>query len=223
MKKLIPAFAFCLISGSLFGQPPFVEVKDEPGHHLVFENNFLRILDVHLKPGDTTLYHRHKTPSVFIYLSQNKVRSQLLNKEMGNEVVNSAGAISYDQIATERIHQVWNTDTIWMHVMDVELKPNDLKSKRQSLQLKELNPLFKESLLNGFKMSLSLNQNIQLPSTAGGYLLVSLGNSEIIIEANGNKEHRFMKAGHYEWISSNDKSKVENKSNSNAEFALLQF
>jgi hypothetical protein len=32
-------------------------VRNEPRHHNVFENEFARILDVYLAPGDTTLYH----------------------------------------------------------------------------------------------------------------------------------------------------------------------
>ena len=58
-----------------------VHVRNEPRHHNVFENEFVRILDVHLGPGDTTLYHLHNTPSVFIIFTNTNVGSQLIGKQ----------------------------------------------------------------------------------------------------------------------------------------------
>ena len=37
----------------------FVEVADEPRHRPLLENEFVRVFDFQLRPGETTLYHRH--------------------------------------------------------------------------------------------------------------------------------------------------------------------
>jgi quercetin dioxygenase-like cupin family protein len=46
-----------------------VQVREEPRHRPVLENKYIRLLDVWLPPGDTTLFHIHSTPSVFVILS----------------------------------------------------------------------------------------------------------------------------------------------------------
>src|ERR1044071_3779287 len=55
-----------------------VQVRDEPRHHNVFENESVRLLDVYLAPHDTTQYHIHSTPSVFLVLKNAVTGSQLL-------------------------------------------------------------------------------------------------------------------------------------------------
>ena len=37
----------------------YVAVRDEPRHRRRFENEFVRVYDVLVPPGDTTLYHHH--------------------------------------------------------------------------------------------------------------------------------------------------------------------
>ena len=37
-----------------------VPVSKEPRHHVTFENQQLRILDVNIPPGDKSLEHRHE-------------------------------------------------------------------------------------------------------------------------------------------------------------------
>ena len=46
-----------------------VPVREEPHHKPVLENNYVRLLDVHLNAGDTTQYHIHATPSVIVFIS----------------------------------------------------------------------------------------------------------------------------------------------------------
>jgi hypothetical protein len=59
---------------NLTGQVP---VHEEPRHHLVFQNKEIRILNVLIPPGDTSQYHIHTTPSLFIRLSSTTTGSQL--------------------------------------------------------------------------------------------------------------------------------------------------
>jgi hypothetical protein len=113
MLKYILLTAIATSSLFTFAQ---VHVRDEPRHHNVFENEFIRILDVHLGPGDTTLYHLHNTPSVFVVFTNTNLGSQLIGKQP-QKGANISGEVSYDSINTSRIHRVWNEDTGWFHVM----------------------------------------------------------------------------------------------------------
>jgi hypothetical protein len=199
-----------------------VHVRDEPRHHNVFENNFIRVLDVHLGPGDTTLYHLHNTPSVFIYLSSSKVGSQLLGKQPV-EGTNIAGRMTYDTLATPRIHQVWNLDTGWFHVMDIELVSKKHELNIHVLETDLLKLIFKEKEVNGYKVGLKKGSTLTLPATTKGYLLVSLNNVQLNYSSNGVIQHRNMKAGHYIWMESANSFQLSVADNKPVEFVLLQL
>ncbi|MES1217363.1 MAG: hypothetical protein ABUT20_17765, partial [Bacteroidota bacterium] len=98
-----------------------VAVRDEPRHHNVFENEFVRILDVYISPGDTTQFHIHSTPYVFLSFTKTMTGSQLIGQSPGRSSISVPGSPYYDSLAKPRIHRVWNEDSIWFHVMDIEL------------------------------------------------------------------------------------------------------
>jgi len=224
MRKYILLTAFITFSLFTIAQ---VHVRDEPRHHNVFENEFIRILDVHLGPGDTTLYHLHNTPSVFITLANVKVGSQLTGQQP-QKGANLSSLVMYDAIAMPRIHRVWNDDTSWFHVMDIELiagqsKNNVAPLNASDLKLNndELITLFNEKLVTGYKIRFSKGQTIKLPVSRSGYLLVSTGYALLDITLNGTIQHRNMKAGHYVWIDSKEATTIT--SNTTADYILLQL
>ena len=99
-----------------------VPVRQEPLHHNVFENAWVRVLDVRIQPGDTTQFHKHETPSVFIVLKEVKTGSQVIQEEQASTALRGDSVISYESFATTpRIHRVWNEDSTEFHVMDIEL------------------------------------------------------------------------------------------------------
>jgi hypothetical protein len=204
-----------------------VQVRDEPRHHNVFENQFIRILDVHLGPRDTTLYHLHNTPSVFITLANVKVGSQLTGQQPQTGA-NISGLIMYDAIATPRIHRVWNDDTSWFHVMDIELIAGQPKNNVELIHAGDLKlnddgiiTLFNEKLVTGYRMRFSKGQTMKLPSSKSGYLLASTGNAFVDITLKGTIQHRNMKAGHYVWLDGKEATTIT--SDSIADYILLQL
>ena len=199
-----------------------IHVRDEPRHHNVFENEFIRILDVYLAPGDTTLYHLHNTPSVFIMFTNTNVGSQIIGKQ-SQKGANITGEVSYDNLNAPRIHRVWNEDTSWFHVMDIELTSIKQKKNIAVLQNSALKLLFNEQQVIGYNIELKAAGNIQLPASANGYLLIS--KSETVIELNINDaiQDRIMKPSHYIWIEAEKKFSIKIMNSQPANFALLQF
>jgi uncharacterized protein (DUF885 family)/mannose-6-phosphate isomerase-like protein (cupin superfamily) len=59
-----------------------VPVYHEPHHRMVFANGTTKILDAQVPPGDTSWYHTHTEPVLYITLSQSQQRTQLLGQEM---------------------------------------------------------------------------------------------------------------------------------------------
>ena len=199
-----------------------VQVRNEPRHHNVFENEFVRILDVHLGPGDTTLYHLHNTPSIFIVFTNTNVGSQLIGQQ-SQKGANITGEVSYDNLNTPRTHRVWNEDTSWFHVMDIEITSTKQKKNIADLQNSALKLLFNKQQVNGYNLELKAATNIQLPPSTDGYLLISKSESIIEFKIDEAVQDRIMKPSHYIWIEADKKISIKNMDSKAANFVLLQF
>lgn len=176
-----------------------VQVREEPRHHWVFENNFIRILDVWLPPGDTTLYHVHNTPSVFITFTQTITGAQLLGEQPGRGS-STKNNIWYESLDTPRIHRVWNEDNTWFHVMDIELTAGTPKSTPPFRLSAPFHFLFSQPQANGYKFSLPVGSRIEIPASVSGYLLLSLDEATIELQSQSSTQIRLMRAAHYQWI-----------------------
>ncbi|MBL7748731.1 MAG: hypothetical protein JNM19_14940 [Chitinophagaceae bacterium] len=98
-----------------------VQVSKEPLHRPVAENQFLRLLDVWLQPRDTTQFHIHSTPSLFLYLTSGKVSSQIKGGTWTTEQA-EAGKSWFRSFSPDTlVHRVANGDTIPFHVTDLEI------------------------------------------------------------------------------------------------------
>lgn len=61
--------------------PAPVPVFKEPRHHLVVDTPPLRILDIQIPPGDTTLFHSHDSPMLYVPIASSRTRNQVLGGE----------------------------------------------------------------------------------------------------------------------------------------------
>jgi quercetin dioxygenase-like cupin family protein len=64
-----------LATATLAQQQQAVEITSEPSHHLVFENEYVRVFDVTVAPKATTLIHRHGYDYLFVTLGETDVVS----------------------------------------------------------------------------------------------------------------------------------------------------
>jgi len=62
-------------------QDRVVPVYEEPRHRQVFKSGTTRILELIVLPGDTSLFHTHEDPIVYINLSSGTLRTQELGKD----------------------------------------------------------------------------------------------------------------------------------------------
>jgi quercetin dioxygenase-like cupin family protein len=198
-----------------------VAVREEPRHHRVFENELIRILDVYLPPGDTTQYHLHNTPSVFITFTKTATGSQQIGQQP-EKSISVAGQVWYDNLSTPRIHRVWNEDSIWFHVMDIELTAGFARSIPVILKNPSLHLHFNEPLAAGYRLKLPANDPVVLPKSVMGYLLLATGDGNIEVKSKKYNQKRRMKAGHYVWIEAGRPIRLINTGHE-ADFFLLQL
>jgi hypothetical protein len=98
-----------------------VEVRNEPRHHPVLQNKYIRLLDVWLPAGDTTEFHIHSTPSLFVILSKTITTWQ----EKGKQWIKDSSVLGrswYRSFTPDSlVHRVCNADTAAFHVNDIEI------------------------------------------------------------------------------------------------------
>ena len=97
-------------------------VEDEPHHHLVYENQYLRMLEVRLAPGETTEFHTHSHDNLAVRLSEAVVTRQDQGKDWvpASKVV--PGEVSLTKGAeSPYTHRVKNVGETPFRVIDVEL------------------------------------------------------------------------------------------------------
>ena len=58
-----------------------VPVFEEPRHHLIVDTPPLRILDIQIPPGDTTLFHVHSSPMLYVPIASSRTRNQDLGQD----------------------------------------------------------------------------------------------------------------------------------------------
>lgn len=61
--------------------PAEVPVENEPHHHLVFENEYVRVFKVEVAPHEATLVHRHERDYVVVTIGDAEVTNAVVGKE----------------------------------------------------------------------------------------------------------------------------------------------
>lgn len=80
MKFLLVALIF-LATFCFSQQPAEVPVDQEPHHHLVFENEYVRVFKVEVAPHEATLVHRHARDYVGVMIGDAEVTNAVVGKE----------------------------------------------------------------------------------------------------------------------------------------------
>lgn len=207
-----------LLAGAL-ACPAQVQVSREPRHHTVFENAWVRILDVHIPPGDTSLFHKHSTPSVFIILSNTKTGSEAIVEPAKLRL--TEGNIWFEGFYdTPRIHRVWNSDTSEFHVIDMELLNKTPRPADPLPDAKSFAPLLDEKPVRGYRFTLPAQSTNRLPRRNAPFVVIGLTNTVGNVTAN---RHPFVKKGDFLFVPPGSSIDFINKGNADQVFALFEL
>jgi hypothetical protein len=107
--------------------------------------------------------------------------------------------------------------------MDIELIAGKPHSDQPVLQNSLLKLFFNKPLANGYRVELQPDNRVELPASAVGYLLLSIGHAAIEYKTNDYMQHRIMKSGHYIWIEPGKSFSFTSQTNTPSSFVLLQL
>lgn len=100
-----------------------VPVEEEPHHHVMFENQYVRVLDVVVKPGEMTLFHRHSLDNVAVQLSDATIRRQFPGGDWSTSPAKDGSVGFTAGTRIPYVHRIANVGNTVFHVMDIEIFP----------------------------------------------------------------------------------------------------
>jgi hypothetical protein len=169
--KFLVLFLLAITCKGILAQVP---VREEPHHKSVFENDYVRILDVHIRPGDTTQYHIHAAPSVMVFFTKSMIGIQLMGQQAtapAEVLPGQTGFAAYDKKPV--IHRVYNAGENLFHVMDIELVKNEASvDSCTALQKNKAETTINEKLVRVYKFDLAHQQTFNLPAGSCAHLLI---------------------------------------------------
>jgi quercetin dioxygenase-like cupin family protein len=197
-----------------------VPVHQEPRHKPVFENDKVRILNVLLPPGDTTQYHLHNTPSLFLFLTSTTTGSQL----QGNQPVtgrSTAGTILFENLAPPhvRVHRVWNIDKDTFHVMDIELLSKDTGFAETSGMPSHLTKIVDTPWIRAYQFVLENGEAFTIQKNVHPLLAVALDDARMRLQKDTVTKEQAVQPGTFFWIPAGQRLILNNLENTTARFA----
>jgi quercetin dioxygenase-like cupin family protein len=109
--------AFLLLVGAMSAQPQDVVKASPETHSVLLENAQVRVLDVHVKPGETVAMHSHPA-GILYYLSDAKLKITYADRRTAERAV-KAGTAVWSEAVT---HAAENIGTTELHEVQTELR-----------------------------------------------------------------------------------------------------
>jgi quercetin dioxygenase-like cupin family protein len=101
-----------------------VPVEKEPHHHVAFQNQYVRVLDVLFPVGESALFHTHSNDNVSVELSGDKTKSQAMGGEWSAPGDVVPGRVGFHKAHGQAYtHRVGSAGAQPYHVIDVEIFP----------------------------------------------------------------------------------------------------
>jgi hypothetical protein len=100
-----------------------VPVEQEPHHHVVFENQYIRVLEVVVDPGDMTLFHTHAIDNLAVQLSDGMIKRQSPGQAWIDSATKEGSVNFFPGTKQPYTHRITNAGASVFHVLDIEILP----------------------------------------------------------------------------------------------------
>lgn len=96
----------------------------EPHHHVTYENQYVRAMEVTLRPGERSLFHTHTADVLYVILADAVARAQRPGEAWGPQTAFRAGAVSFDSASAHPYtHHLENVGKTRFHTINLEILP----------------------------------------------------------------------------------------------------
>jgi hypothetical protein len=225
--RKLPCLALLVVAFSLGTQAPVaIPIANEPHHHLVFENDYVRVFRLSLRAHDATLLHQHDVPYLYVSLGPADVinavqgrpeaRIVLADGQLGYSpghfahIARTDAGSAFDNVTIELLRPQGEPRNLCEKIIDGPLNDcqnpssntlppgSPLRALARAMAIKRL---FETDEILVTSFSIALKQNY---SETGSRLLVVDDNSELQVERPGD-DSRSLHAGEVLWLEAGKK------------------
>ena len=207
--------ACLLVSQQLFAQAQqtAVPVEQEPRHRIVFQNQYVRIYDCLIPPGDQTLFHTHSFDNVAITVSGGKGRLEFPGKAPWEGVVNTGNVGFAKATNAPYTHRIGNLGTTPLRFIAAEV----LSSASSPGVPAVLNTVpghqfvLENDRVTVYRVSIDPDQSTGIRSRTLPWLRVSITQSTISVQGPGKSPETIeTKPGDYRWYDGATTDSIKN-------------
>lgn len=185
------------LSQSSSPQSP-VEISGEAHHHPKFENEFVRVWDVTVPAGESTLWHVHRNDNVVVTLGDANLRLENATAPP-TEALWTFGEVRFAKATyTHRAINIGNTP---FHNLTIELlKPTNFVADPSALPGQTgRTPLLENDRIRVFRLSLAPGEAVAMHKHPFPGLVVTITPAEIEVTADGKAVTHPVKGNDVSW------------------------
>jgi len=217
MKLLASAALSLLVVLPIAAQAP-VPVLNEPRHHLKFENQFVRVFDVQVPPGDTTLFHIHSNDYLFVSIGDATLKAEVLGSQPGDLIVKN-GECRYSKAPLT--HRVTNVAKEQFRNITIEVLKSPGIGAGAGAEEKEIpghTLVLDNDRVHVERVVIEPGQSIPTHTHLRSGLGVAVSAAEIQIESPGQKPRTVQfEPGGFQWLDGPQTHSMKNVGNTRFE------
>ena len=226
MKFHATAFAIVLTAQSL-AQPAEVEITAEPSHHMLLQNDFVRVFHVEIPAHGATLLHRHRHDYFIVVLADSNVVSEIVGKPAESTNMKARQTLFAEGGFA---HVVRNLGDVPFPNIDIEvLQPNPSYKWEEDRGVSVLEGGTQEILFvkDGVRASeTDLQPHAMIPKHKhlSPHLVIAITDLDLDSAVEGQPvKHVQLKSGEVAWVNGGLTHTVMNAGYQNARFVALEF
>ena len=176
-----------------------VPVAKEPRHHLKFENQYVRVFDVQVPPGDATLFHVHSNDYLFVSIGDATLKAEVMGAQPGDLIVKD-GECRYSKAPIT--HRVTNVGQKLFRNITIEvLKSPGISASAQSNEVAGHSMVLDNERVHVERLVIEPGKSIPMHSHSRSGLGVTVSAAEIQFESPGQKPRTVIfKPGGFQWL-----------------------
>jgi hypothetical protein len=223
---LLSALLFCKIVAAQLpvrepAQDKVVPERDEPHHKVVFENEFVRLVEGHVRDHDTTLKHIHTANSVVVFLSASTLGIQVIGEKPIVTNV-SPGDIVYRAYGDKPVtHIVWNQSKSMLHFFVVEMtKKHRDNDTCAILSQPGVTFQWQQPFVRAYYLDIGKDKQYRLPKSNCAYLLIDVSGTIKTVSSGGMRP---LQADDFVFFPPRSGIAINGGNKENAHCVLLEF
>ena len=182
LLSVLTSFPFVNLQQSNSPQSP-VEISGEPRHHPKFENEFVRLWDVTVPAGDTTLWHAHRNDNVVVSFGDVKLRIETLGRDPVE------GPWKFGEVRFSKatyIHRAMNVGATSFHNFTIELLKTPGGATLTKVPGRE--PVLENERVRVFRVALDPGQSGPMHTHTVPILAIALTAAELEVTTEGKAQ-----------------------------------